>query len=137
MGFFFLEISYIDQKVQYIKNEDYLHSPADTVSSGQKIVWADDDGATSMSAIVAEGCLPWPLGDVGITASYHTHLLVKTKGKECCIRKVTQGQILTMSIVISLLLAYILKLMLFFLMMQRKKGYSRFPISKISLNICF
>lgn len=46
------------------------------MSSGQKIVWADDDGATSMSAIVAEGCLPWPLGDVGITASYHTHIEV-------------------------------------------------------------
>lgn len=41
-------------KVEYIKNEGYLHSSADTVSSSQKIVGADDDGATSMSAIVAE-----------------------------------------------------------------------------------
>lgn len=75
-------------KVEYIKNEGYLHSSADTVSSSQKIVGADDDGATSMSAIVAEWCLPWPLSDVGITAPYHTHLLVTRKGNESCIRKV-------------------------------------------------
>lgn len=74
--------------MEYIKNEDYLRSSADTVSSSQKIVGADDDGATSMSSIVAEGCLPWPLSDVGITAPYHTHLLVKRKGNKSCIRKV-------------------------------------------------